>query len=289
MRKNAGKRYLNPKEEDEGKKKIRFRLPKLLKKEEILALLRKSKDPQLSMCIFMAVFQGLRLGEMTHDERCPTPALKWENVDLRLGEITILNGKNTHRFENGDYGKDRVVPLFKQFIPVFKMWRTMNPDAEHVFVNPFDTTRPMFKRTIQDRYNTLIASCGLLIADRYGKDGKPRNKYPFHNLRHNCGTQLIRQGMPLPFVQKFMGHSDISTTMIYIDLVKDDIRLELDKGYRKALAINGYAPKQPVVKMQIDKETLLLQKDILEKQLELQRMQQFAGVRQHELLPQQEI
>jgi len=289
MRENAGANYL-AKKDREYRTTIRHRLPKILRKSQILTLLRKSKDPRLCMIIFMAIFQGLRVGEMTYHKYkgCSTPPLKWESVCLKAGEVTVLDGKNPHRAKNGGYGKDRIVPIFKQFIPVFRMWRAMNPDAEYVITNPLDTREPMLKRTTQDRYMTLLGNCGLLIADRYGKDGNARHLYNFHSLRHNCGTNLKRLGMPLEFIKDFLGHSNIQTTMIYIDLVRDDIRVELNKGCKKALELNGYV-KTPKITMEIDRESLLLQREILEKQLELARMQQFAGGKTHELLPQQEI
>jgi integrase len=37
----------------------------------------------------------------------------------------------------------------------------------------------------------------------------------FHDLRHTFGTLAV-QGFPLTDVKAFMGHADISTTMIYV-------------------------------------------------------------------------
>lgn len=164
----------------------------------------------------------------------------------------------------------------------------MNPHAEYVLLNPFNPTEPMNRRTLQDRWTFLTGVCGLLIPDREQKDGVYRNKYPFHSLRHNCGTNLKRLGMPLEFIKDFLGHSNIQTTLVYIDLVKDDLRVELNKGCKRALELNGYAPKAPKVRFELDRETLLLQKDILEKQLELAKMQRFGGV-QYEAMPEQTI
>lgn len=47
--------------------------------------------------------------------------------------------------------------------------------------------------------------------------------FTIHNLRHTCCTRLIRSGANPVLVQKWMGHSDIETTMRYVHLDTDDI------------------------------------------------------------------
>jgi len=47
-----------------------------------------------------------------------------------------------------------------------------------------------------------------------------------HSLRHWCATFMIRQGVPLPIVQRQMRHSDISTTLrIYAEFGGDRMTL----------------------------------------------------------------
>jgi integrase len=42
-----------------------------------------------------------------------------------------------------------------------------------------------------------------------------------HRLRHRYGTQLVLSGVPLPIVQKLMGHAKIETTMRYVHVVPE--------------------------------------------------------------------
>ena len=75
-----------------------YRLPKLLSKKQIIEVLKHLDDPVTAMAIFLALFQGLRIGEMTKRRHDPEKALKWENINLETGEMMILDSKNTKRF-----------------------------------------------------------------------------------------------------------------------------------------------------------------------------------------------
>jgi integrase len=43
-----------------------------------------------------------------------------------------------------------------------------------------------------------------------------------HDLRHSCATLLLRNGVPLSEIQKWLGHSNIITTQRYSHLDKND-------------------------------------------------------------------
>lgn len=44
-----------------------------------------------------------------------------------------------------------------------------------------------------------------------------------HKLRRTCATMALKRGMPLTQVSKMLGHEDLSTTQIYLDLSEDDL------------------------------------------------------------------
>lgn len=54
------------------------------------------------------------------------------------------------------------------------------------------------------------------------KASKLRKASP-HWLRHSYGTYLVKSGCPIEKVRELMGHSDISTTMIYVHIAKRDL------------------------------------------------------------------
>jgi site-specific recombinase XerD len=45
-----------------------------------------------------------------------------------------------------------------------------------------------------------------------------------HKFRHTLATDLIRRNAPLPVVQKILGHEDLSTTMIYVEVDDGEIK-----------------------------------------------------------------
>ena len=61
-----------------------------------------------------------------------------------------------------------------------------------------------------------------------------------HRFRHTFGSDMIRAGVSLPALQRLMGHSQIDTTMLYVQLSAQDIYDE----YVRAVA-RVTAPAQP--------------------------------------------
>lgn len=51
-----------------------------------------------------------------------------------------------------------------------------------------------------------------------------------HSFRHTFCTNLIRQKVPLPVVQRLMGHASIDTTLLYINLSLEDVTDEYHRA-----------------------------------------------------------
>jgi len=55
---------------------------------------------------------------------------------------------------------------------------------------------------------------------RYGEEaGIPKSKRKFTALKHSIATHLLEAGADLKFVQEWLGHAQIQSTMIYAELV----------------------------------------------------------------------
>jgi site-specific recombinase XerD len=44
-----------------------------------------------------------------------------------------------------------------------------------------------------------------------------------HRLRHTFGADMVRAGISVPALQHLMGHSQIHTTMLYVQLAPQDV------------------------------------------------------------------
>lgn len=240
------------------------RLPSVFNKEQLVTMLHNTNDSRMAMVIIMGVFQGLRISEMW--------TLKWKDVDLESGAIIVKDAKNVKRFETG-YGKDRYVPINDKFIRIWKKWKYYNVDEEYVIPSRFkNRKRPSNKslnRLYQDKFVKILKNSDLYIVDYLQNDGKPRHKYHLHTLRHTCGCNLRKMGVPLENIQEFLGHSDYRTTMVYAQITKDTLKEVIEKGFDYRLPTSRTpAP----IQIAMDKESLILQRDILDRQLRLKQM-----------------
>ena len=66
------------------------------------------------------------------------------------------------------------------------------------------------------------------LAERAGHPGVTP-----HMLRHARAVDLLNKGMPLPFVQQFLGHTSITTTAIYLEITGGELTEELEKADRR--------------------------------------------------------
>lgn len=86
------------------------------------------------------------------------------------------------------YGVERIVPIPKG-------WK-----KDFLLRLPLKITT----RTLQRRF------------EKYNKLSKLNPDYTFHSLRHGFATRMLENGVPINQVQTLLGHSNLSTTSIYV-------------------------------------------------------------------------
>jgi site-specific recombinase XerD len=64
-----------------------------------------------------------------------------------------------------------------------------------------------------------------------------------HRFRHTFGADMVRAGISLPALQHLMGHSQIHTTLLYVQLAPSDVWRE----YARAVANRSRLPSPPKV------------------------------------------
>jgi site-specific recombinase XerD len=102
------------------------------------------------------------------------------------------------------------------------VWINYNSKRENA-QNPFWYQNPeLVGEGIRDK-----SSFGAILR-RIGKKAGVENVHP-HRFRRTCATMALRRGMPLELVSKMLGHEQIATTQIYLDLSEH----ELEEAHKK--------------------------------------------------------
>jgi len=68
----------------------------------------------------------------------------------------------------------------------------------------------------------MSISCVEAVVEKYVGKAKGRysgkfkeSSYTPHSLRHSVAVHMLESGIPLPVIKAFLGHANISSTMIY--------------------------------------------------------------------------
>ncbi len=179
------------------------KLPNVLSLEEVEMLLEevKGKKPldQRNYAMLTLMYDsGLRVSEV----------LDLKISDLHLGESLIhVTGKGS---------KQRIVPVTDECRNALNQYLTKGRKklktvtGEIIFVN--------------SKGNPL-SRIGFykMIKDKAKKAGIEKEISP-HTLRHSFSTHLLDRGVDIRIVQEILGHSDISTTQIYTEVSKENLK-----------------------------------------------------------------
>ena len=180
--------------------------PRVLSKAEYTALLRAcAHHPRDSAIIEVLLQTGLRLSEIAR--------LKLDDVELP-GKISPSPDTVGRLHVIGKGRKDRWIPLNYKACRALRTWLKARPDVDHdgLFVTKF--RKPTGIRAIQH-----IVEKGLKEAGVKGAS--------VHTLRHSFATHHVAQGTSLRTVQEMLGHADLKTTSIYVQLAQEVVRKDL--------------------------------------------------------------
>ena len=59
-----------------------------------------------------------------------------------------------------------------------------------------------------------------------------------HRFRHTFGATMVRAGISLPALQLLMGHSQIRTTMLYVQLAPQDVWREYARAVQNRIRLS---------------------------------------------------
>ena len=189
--------------------KIEKSVPSVLTAKEVELLLDQPKDVDLKgirdkAMLEFAYATGMRVTEII--------SLNIDDVNLEEGYVVCRNGN-----------KQRSIPLgtmslkaLKEYIEEARDILLKSEDEKALFVNINGTrlTRQGFWKIIKFYKEQAHIT----------KDITP------HVLRHSFATHLLQNGADLKAIQSMLGHSDISSTQVYMQFQDDGLK----DVYRKA-------------------------------------------------------
>lgn len=164
--------------------------------ESLLKTLEEWPCRNTAAFVKFAFYTGLRRGELFK--------LKWSDIDLERGFITLRNPKG---------GKTITLPVSSEAIETLK---NLSMSGEYVFPGKGGKQMEDFKSP----WNRIRKAAGL-------PDG-----FRFHGLRHNYASHLVSNGVGLEIVKELMTHKDMITTQRYAHLLPGALKEAVDKSGR---------------------------------------------------------
>lgn len=179
-----------------------------LDEEEQFALIKSARNLRDKALIMTILSSGLRASEI----------LNLKEDDLYRRSLIVSRGKG---------GKPRVTfidPLTEKSIREYHNKREVG--SIFVFTNSFG--KPLSRQYLSRMISETALRAGI------------KKRVSAHTLRHSFATNMLRKGARIEDVQPLMGHSNISTTRLYMHFTNEYLRERYDmfnKDIDKTLAV----------------------------------------------------
>jgi len=175
------------------------KLPRVLTDAEARALvdvfnLRWDAGVKNRCLVRLMLEAGLRVSEVT--------SLRPADLDMQSCRLVVKDGKG---------GKDRVLWISEGLRDLVGEWKARRPESRWLF--PTRTGNKTSPRSVRRTVKTYAHKAAIVNADEISP----------HTLRHTFATRLLRRSGNIRMVQKALGHSDLSTTMLYTHIVDDEL------------------------------------------------------------------
>lgn len=159
----------------------------ILSKEDIQILLESAENTRDKAVLASLYYLGLRAGESAE--------LLLEDVNLKESRILIRKSKT---------GYQREVPVHSRVLEIFEDYLKERIHKGDCF--------------LQGQKGNLTVSGIEFIVERIAEKSSIQKKIYPHLLRHSIATHLLKNGMELEKVSRFLGHRSLESTQRYTHL-----------------------------------------------------------------------
>ena len=179
---------------------------------------------------FWASFRTFRdlavVGVMLLDGLRSSEILSLQLEDLKLADALL------HVLGKGK--KQRTLPLPGEILDVLQSYLRLE--------RPLANSPCLFVSLKGRRRGQPMTTAGLRSLFRHHRRSSQVAPANPHRFRHTFGADMVRAGISLPALQHLMGHSQIHTTMLYVQLAPQDVWRE----YTRAVANRArLTPRMP--------------------------------------------
>ena len=188
--------------------KTEKKLPEILTSKEISVLLSQPDSSDIKGCRDKAMLEllyatGIKVSELI--------SIKVSDLNLQIGILHLNSDKS-----------ERIVPIYPEAVKALTNY--CNNVREVVVLNR-DTTELFTNMNGQPMTRQGLWKIIKYYADKANikKDITP------HTIRHSFAAHLLENGAPLKDIQEILGHSDLSSTQVYAQLMKN----RYAQSYRK--------------------------------------------------------
>ncbi len=168
------------------------RLPTVLNKDEVKAMLAAAKNPKHRLLIEFMYASGLRVSEC---------------VNVKLNDLEIEQGLGTVRLGKGR--KDRQFILSVILTEHIKQYLKENPGIEYLFGN---NGKSISVRQAQKIVKKVASIAGI------------KKRVFCHALRSSFATHLLEAGTDIRVIQELLGHSNLATTQLYTKVSTEQLK-----------------------------------------------------------------
>jgi integrase len=177
--------------------------------DKFFASVKKGKYTKRDSCLFLLMLSyGLRESEAI--------SIRMEDLNLDLNDPQIL----IRRVKQRNKKNGRFYDLSKENYKRIKAWlkeREKWPGARSDYLFITQKSRSKYDHMSTDGLYGLVK--------KYGKEAGISEIYP-HMFRHTTGARLARAGLNAFTIQRRLGHSNVVSSQLYVDLTGPDRKAE---------------------------------------------------------------